>query len=264
MRFLGEDQPQMIAQRVTFDPRWGRVLQEDYRGTPNGIAALDLLLSAQGYKTDVVKTPGAHLLTVTYGRDPTDVSGQPEQPVDTWELGADPQTVSIWQHPVITDLFKHLSTAQVSNLIKAIEAAIQAGEDLPALADDVQGLFGPEGLWRLATIYRVMAHGVKNYRGARAVLRRHRTFSGNYAERMVLDTIEKWYSTARLIEVFSIPAVVQAQLPADPTDASMPVPFYWGWVQTAFSSDTSPAINRIEEKREWQFGALPRILFEIG
>jgi len=264
MRILGEDQPQMIAQRVTFDPRWGMVLQEDYRGAPDGIAALGALLAAQGYKVDVVKTPGAHTLTVTYGRDPSEVTGQPEQPVDTWGLSADPQTVSIWYHPVVTALFKHLSMAQVSNLIKAIEAAIAAGEDLPALADDVKGLFGPEGLWRLATIYRVMAHGVKSYRGASAVLRRHRTFSGNYAERMALDRIEKWYSTARLIEVFSIPAVVQAQLPADPTEDAMPVPFYWGWVQTAFSSDTSPAINRIEEKREWRLGSWPRILFEIG
>jgi len=263
MRIFGEDQPQMIAQRITFDPRWGRVLQEDYRGAPKGIAALDLLLSAQGYKTDVVKMASAHLLTVTYGRDPSEVTGQPEQPVDTWELTAERDKVAIWNHPVVVMILKPLSAAQTSKAIKLIEAAVDAGETFPNLDDEILNLLDQARREGLATIFHLLVLGVKVYPAARAVLRRRRTFSGNFAERMALDRIEKFYTTAKLIEAFAVPAVIAAQLPADPGEEDTPTPLKWGWVQTAFSSDISPAINRIEEKREWRFAACPPILFDV-
>jgi hypothetical protein len=62
-----------------------------------------------------------------------------------------------------------------------------------------------------------------------------------------------------LISVFGLPAKIQSQLPANPSAADTPATADWGWWMRTDRSEQIPALNKLEEIKEWVFAA-----WEIG
>lgn len=81
-----------------------------------------------------------------------------------------------------------------------------------------------------------------------------------YVSRLTIDPVEKFYSTAKLIQLLGIPIAEQRQLPVNPSDK--PDGTQWGWRLDSQQSNFSPATARFEEHVRLIFAAWSTLLYD--
>ncbi len=100
-----------------------------------------------------------------------------------------------------------------------------------------------------------LSRGIESYMMKLVALSRRRVIPASYGNRIVVDAVPKFYSTAALVNnpYFAVPAVIAAQLPADPPET--PDWSAWGWRLRQQVSDFTLASNKLEETMDWVFDA---------
>jgi len=225
-----------------FDPAAGYSVQETWIGTKAETIAKRLTFANGGFRTKISNRGPLWQLDVWFANAAP--PGQPnEVAVDTWGLERGRVQISIWSHPSASAAA--VAYGNPADFRKIIEDAVKDGTTLAATALNLNK--PAEWLWRM------LSRGAESYETKRPILRKMRTYSTAYTERIALFETEPVYITAALISTFSVPAEVQAQLPDNPT--TVPYGCAWGWLEQGGASETIPAIGKIQEARTWVFAA---------
>lgn len=274
--FLGTATTILASVTEEFDPRTGKVLVQEWHGTLPALTSLGTALQLSGYRTALINNGGHYRLTASAAAVD---AGVPEVPTDTFTVDKTREQLPIWQAPKIIQLVAQYK-ANAGGLfpqyedaltdVKTKTDALLAGKvwngsawvetytdgatpytvALASIADPI-----------LQQIYALRVQGAESFPVEFPVLRLVRTYSLAYAARTQVDLIPKAYSTAALQSAYNIPAAIMAKLPPNPADSLLPQNCIWGWVVQS-DSDTITWSGKIEEQREWVFGACSTILYD--
>lgn len=228
-----------LSSAYDFDPKFGYRVTEIWTGIKSQIIALTNGWSAAGLANVITHRGPLWQAVVQYGYDPNTT----ETPYDQWSLDAEPAQISIWAHPIV-DIAMNDFAGGPSAFRTGIESAARSGTALGAEYS---------GNLVAADLYKLLCRGTEAYEVKRAVLTKTRTFSLAYTERLIVDGIERVYTTTALIAEMNIPVEIQNQLPNDPPDT--PSGCRWGWKVRTDRSEIIPALGKIQETRDWVFAA---------
>jgi hypothetical protein len=226
---------------LVFDPATGDAYQETWSGTKAAIEAKHALMRAAGYKSRISNNGHRWECVVTIGNDG---SGGSETPLDKWSVSYEWPQISIFNLPqAAKEADSYIDRAQYR---LDIEEAVKNGVECP---------LDPGNFPFAHHLHRMLSRGTEAYEVRRPLLKRSRTFSTAYATRALLTPLEYVYKTSVMDDWFGVPAVIMAQLPADPGTNMTPAGTTWGWRVKGDESDTIPFLNRIEEVKTWIFAA---------
>lgn len=231
------------------DPDLGDSIEETWQGLKYQIFSLAQGFKKIGAKARVTHRGPLYQVIVTIGQTP---ARGVEVPVDKYEWDSEQFQVSIFNAagPSAEALSYSVSAnVPLSRYRQVIEDAVKKGTDIAVP-------FPSESSFPWAwSLYRRLSVGVEAYPLKRLVLRRVRTFSLDYAGRIELSATPIAYSTAALVSTFAIPNKIALQLPEYPSNADTPAYTRWGWWMRTDRSEQIPALNKVEEVREWVFAA---------
>jgi hypothetical protein len=224
-----------------FDIQYGDVFVEYWNGPKIPIETLATAYKLAGARVRTTHVGPKWEMVVRIGGFST-VPGGVETPVDQWSIDMEPAQVSVWSHPKVDARMALFANRALWR--KDIEDAVKDGTVLPApISSDATA----QGIWRL------LARGYDSYEIKRPVLTKTRTYSIAYTQRFVLDPTEKVFTTGALVAAMSIPAAVQAQLPATPV--TVPEGCAWAWKVRTSRTQLIPTLGKIQETRDWLFDA---------
>jgi len=264
---VGQPLAVLVSREFTFDPKYGYAWQLTYKGAGGPIEGAAYGFNVIGLRTTVTQNEAVWTLVVVY---PTDPGGAAEIPLDVWNLSTEFAQIDIWSNPL---LISKLCGAFTAGSPSAAQALMELAEDDVAdLKDVIKDLLkknshgGPvapsESELELVDleIYKLILRGTEAYEQKRPILSRRRTISITYAAPLIIDEVEKFYSTAALIALFAVPARVASKLPANPT--TKPSSTQWGWRLRKQESTLVPRINKDEEVTDWIFAAWSTLLYQ--
>lgn len=261
---------------LTLDPRYGVASRETWRGEKKALLGLAAAFREAGYRVEYVDNEGTATLNVII---PQYNDGTAETPQDTWEIENETIQRSIWRNPRLFQAAgsdedtmaywrQRTQNALNGNFAQAntdpIEYQVFNPTNKEPLTPEEAGFSsdGPEPY--LYKIYVKLLRGEDSFDSTTVVLKRSRVISASYAQRSVVQAIEKVYTTAKLITTFSVPNSIAALLPADPTDATLKPPgTTWGWKTRRDTSQIIVAVNKLQEVKDWIFAAWDNDLYEI-
>lgn len=242
------------------DPDLGDSIQETWNGLRFQILSL-----AQGFKKIGAKVRVSHRgpkysLTVTIGQTP---ARGVETPVDKYEWDTEQFQSSIFNSPGISREAAAFEALNINysraDYRRLIETAVKNGQRLTVPLAPAASFPFANSAWRS------LCRGVESFPLKRLVLRRIRTFSLDYAQRQTLEAFPTAYTSAAMAvappDGFGIPQKIFSQFPADPTAVETPDGTFWGWWLRTDRSEQIPALNKVEETREWVFAAWDESLF---
>jgi hypothetical protein len=248
--FTGNSNVTLTRAGLAFDGSSGQVWEEMWEGTAAGIATKYAEVIALGGKARRGSEGGNFTLSVTYARDPDDVST--EVPTEEWEADTETAEVDLFAlAPVVKEAGRYTS---VSLYRKEITDAVNDGEAFPLSVTDY-----PVGNY----IFSLLARGVTSQPLSKPVLSRSRTFSAYYTGRNRASAVQTVWTTDALITAFSIPASVQATLPETPSADDTPAGTVWGWKLTVDRGQFNVATGRWNENKTWVFSAWVQGLFNF-
>lgn len=267
---------------LVLDPRYGPAVREVWRGYKPSLLALAASYSAIGIRAEYSDNEGIGTLTITLpqGNDPSVT----EVPSDTWEIITEVDNQSIWTNPNVVKAAEALTPAlgaaetiaywrkKTQNALVGKYAIAGTGpvEYLEFDEDSKQPLT-PEQAGFSATgtdpflykLYVKLLRGQDSYEFRRITLRLNRVVTSNYADRAVLDPIEKIYKTTALRTTFGVPDSVFRLLPADPTSDLTPPNTAWAWRLRQDGYQVVLSTNKVQETKDWIFGAHDTDLYEL-
>lgn len=260
---IGTPGATMVESGRDFDPTNGYTYWSKYEGNEQSIYGLEAAFAAAGNKVRVSRDGPVFMLEVRYGAP---ANGQQEVPQDKWNFDIDFVNVSIWSAP---DVISAAATAAsetnalsgdtftADDFINYWRRAIKdkMGEPTPDSADE-SGFAEP-----LKEIYANIVRGQEAFEVERPVLTRVRTISVSYAGAVVLEAKPVFYSTAKLIALFNLPASIAGRLPANP--AFTPDYTQWGWKKRKDTSEFVLALNKVQEVKDWVFAAWSTLTYEF-
>ena len=239
-----------IESKWIIDPDIGDAIEETWQGLRNSILSLAQGFKEAGGKAIVTHQGALWRCIVTWSQTP---AGDVEIPVDKYEFDTEIFETSIWNIPGATaEAASYIDQAQYR---KDIEDSVNAGDAYPLNV----GSF-PWGY----VVYKMLLRGVRAYPLKRIVLRRVRTFALQYVTRITLQANPVAYYTATLVSGFAIPAIIAAQLPANPSASFTPQGTAWAWWMRTDRSEQIPALNKVEEVKEWVFAAWETALYSFA
>ena len=239
----------LTGQQIVNNQQTGSSWEIEYAGTRASILALAASYTAAGVNVRSDLSKPVCTLVASFPYDPTQPASS-EVPIDRYELVRDMVSVSIFAAPNVAAEADRYGSAQYRKLI---EDAVEAGED------DLNASYPEYPL--IVPVFKALCRGIESYETERPVLSRTRTFSANYATRSRIEARPTVYTTATLVSTFSLPAVVAAQLPADPPPADTPAGTVWAWKSSTDTATITPSNNRIEEHKSWTFAAWSTLLY---
>jgi len=253
--FNNGDQGAML-ERVewVFDPQYGYTWQYTYIGIELAIRGTAELYELSGFRTHVYHNGNFWTLEASL---PTPVQeGGVEIPVDRWTIHTEFAQLDIFSHAAVQ--------VEISNWVdvspgtrspglykKYIEDAQKEGTALDSIIS---------GFPFANLLYNELIRGAQSYEQKRPTLNRRRTISPTYATPIVIDAVEKFYSTAVLISAFAVPTRIAAQLPSNP--ALKPDNTQWGWRIRQQTSEFTLALNKNEETTDWVFATWSTLLYD--
>lgn len=248
--FSGNSNVTLTRAGLAFDGSSGQVWEEMWEGTASGIAAKYAEVIALGGRARKGSEGGNHTLSVTYVKDPDDLS--PEVPTEEWEADTETAEVDLFAlAPAVVEAAGYVSVAQYR---KDITDAVNDGEAFPLSEANY-----PVGKY----LYSLLSRGVTSQPLNRPTLSRTRTFSAYYTGRNRASAVQTVWTTDALISAFSIPASVQATLPQTPSAADTPTGTVWGWKLTVDRGQFSVSTGRWNENKTWVFAAWVQGLFNF-
>lgn len=230
----------LVRTRRIFDPQQGWSTVEEWEGSRNACTTKQSEYAGVNIRSDLSHDGPKWRLTVTIGEIQRG-GGEDEQPVDTWTIDTEWVQNSIWENPNV--ILNAGTIAELASWNAEIKRAMK--KDPPAL--DTQTPAGK------VVMFNMIARGIEAYESKRIVLSRTRTVSVGYAAQFALDAVETVYSTARLIQLYAIPAAISNRLPANPPNPS--AGFQWSWKQRRASSQFVLRSNKVEEVFDFVFAA---------
>ena len=233
--------PQLVGTQITADPALSPVFTYTYRGEKTMLRAYtDSTWIPEGAKVTLDESGPMGIATVTYARNP-DV---PEDNAISvrWDISTDRVDVSLFSLPLVDiEANTYISVAQYRT---DIEDAVKNGTTLTMSVDNFPLAY---------ILWAKLSRGQDSFPTTRVSLTRSRTFSTAYVVVEPLTSFPPIYTTAGLISEYSVPAVIQAILPAAP--ANVPANQQWGWLQTDRSTSYTQKTNSVEERYSWAFFA---------
>lgn len=248
--FTGNGNVTLTRAGLAFDGSSGQVWEEMWEGTSAGIDAKYAEVIALGGKARRTSEGVNHALSVTYARDPDDIS--PEVPTEEWE--ADTETAEVDLFALAPAVNEALGYDSVAKYRKDITDAVNDGEAFPLSETEF-----PVGYY----LYTLLARGVTSQGLNRPTLSRTRTFSAYYTGRNRATAVQTVWTTDALISAFSIPASVQATLPETPSATDTPTGTVWGWKLTVDRGQFNVATGRWNENKTWVFAAWVQGLYNF-
>lgn len=268
---------------LVLDPRYGPAVREVWRGDKNGLLALAASYAAVGIRAEYSDNEGIGVLTLTLpqGNDPSVA----EVPSDTWEIISEVDNQSIWNNKRVVQQAESagasssLGTAgtiaywrqRAQNALVGKYAIagtgpveyleFNEGSKEPLTADDAGFSASLDPFLR--KLYVKLLRGEDSYEFRRITLRLNRVVSSNYADRAVLDPIEKIYTSNALRVTFAVPDAVFRLLPADPAPTLTPPDTAWGWRLRQDGYQVVLSTNKVQETKDWIFGAHDTDLYEL-
>lgn len=240
--------PILKSSKVSFDPNSGWMKTQVYRGTVAAINALQAAYNSVGWKTEN-STNGSQWLELTVSIPES--QGQGEVPIDKYELNMDFVQEDVFKNPKFLDTllndgrFDFGTLQEVSRQRTEVEKAIASGQNI---RDS-----GTPPAFFSGHLLQIMTIGPKYTERERPVLVRNRTFSLNYSFPVELDATPTVYSTSALISTYGIPNGVARQLPSNPSYTIEDTT--WGWKKRRDNSEIIPAMNKVQETKDWVFDA---------
>ena len=284
----------LVSSDQIFDPQAGWQVEEQWAGTDSALSALANAYALAGSRVRYGNRGGQRVLIATVG---TVTPGSTEVPSDSFTLHKAFVQASLWSGSKIISLVRAFANENgytgehgfedaLAFLQREMETAMAGKVWDSASSSLVQVLSGPWSptdltlgtvtagsatyTWTpwsktMLDIYKLMlqqgtTHG--GYEIERPGLQRLRTYSAAYSQRMKLDRVPKVYTTSSLVSLFSIPALIAAQLPDDPPTADLPSNSAWGWKVRNEATDIRWG-GKFEERKEWVFWAWSTILYDL-
>lgn len=216
-----------MGARNTIDGRRAWVMA--YEGTQTGIDTFRATFPATGQEISVEFIPGGRSrMTVVYGDNPNGT----ETPVEDWSFEEIPTQPSIWTAPLVAPIIKTTPAKK-----KAIEDALaSASPSNPYPTDPV-----------LTSVFDLGLYGTEAWETHRPVIRKMRSYVGNAITRPTIEMTSTVYSRASLISSFSVPAMFQPVIPADPAWTAS-TNSTWGWRQGPRRVGYNRGTGRFEEE----------------
>jgi hypothetical protein len=238
---VGNQGGSLESEEVVFDPESGLQRVQIWTGMKDAMQGKFNAFAVSGWKASISR-----------------ISGTPKYRVSA-QIAED-LVADRWERVV--------EWAQVD--IKANGALLDAAGDSLTLAQWVADIrqdlakntpAGITGASEKQILYGYMAAGQESYETRRVVLRSRRTRPATQiANAFPIDQQEVFYSTAKLNEIFSVPAAIRVLLPSTPTN--IPVPYtQWGWRLRTDDVEIIPWLNRAMETKEWVFAAWPLLYY---
>lgn len=224
----------------------GTVFNYEWVGSEEACRSTADALRGLGFDSTLSQEDGNWRL-VGFITDQSVILGGSENVETTWELDQNFSEIDFFHIGKIHDA---LTTEQ----IEAVKKELDKGED------GKETVFTGAAAEIQKQAYRLKRQGVESVYQARPVLRRTFTYSSRYAQRSVIDLSPNRYTTAQLVSLFNVPAVVAAQLPADP--ALKPQDTTFGWIVQRSTATTGLRSQTINEVTEWVFAAWADALYD--
>ena len=241
----------VVLERIewVFEPQYGYTWQYTYNGTEIAVRSAAATYELSGYKTHVFHNGSFWTLEATL---PTGLQeGVSEIPVDRWTIHTEFAQLDIFSHPSIQLETSAFSPATPSSYKKTIKDAVANGVGLPTSLNSYPFA---------QLLYQELLRGADSYEQKRPTLNRRRTISASWSTPIVIDAVEKFYSTAVLISAFAVPGRIAGQLPSNP--ALKPANTQWGWRIRQQVSEFTLALNKNEETTDWVFAAWSTLLYD--
>jgi hypothetical protein len=261
--FTGDPRAVRWQGRWTFDPATGDTLEHSWSGPKAAIFALYGAFRRSRIAARVEHRGPVYTLQANIGALQNDA----ETPQDEWEIDHEMVQTSLFNVPEVTQEAQRW-VAEVNSspgpqpagvvptvamYRRLLEDAVRKGEPNPL----------PSQFWPIASlVYLELSRGNEATELDRIILRRIRHFSPQYPERAKLTRLPNVYSTLALIETFSVPKLIQDQLPATPPPGDTPKNTFWGWKVRRDRSVVIPRMNKIREEKEWVFAAWARLNYQ--
>ncbi len=240
-------------------PSW----EYTYTGTQAGINTLAAQLSSAGIRHRTTSGGGDFGLVATYTGVDKDGNPATEIPADSYSIDTEGVNVSIWSHPLVTAEANAYTTPTTVGSFSLISSSDYRKQIETALSE---GTANPHdtGTYPAAVhVYSSLARGQEYYELRRPILRRTRTFSFRYADKLSVTSQQPAWTTASLITAFSLPTDISSRLPSDPPSSETPAGTQWVWRLTTDSSEYSPASRKWIETRTWVFEAVDPFYYSV-
>jgi hypothetical protein len=254
--------PLKISSEVVFDPKYGYTTRETYSGPQASLATLNGTLQLLGVRSAITQEGGRNYLTAHYALQ--DASGNtPETPNDYYELETEYVQESVWKNDLVEALAANLTV--LSKWRREIESAMKGRlvDSNGVETSKVEGPLDPATTGFSGdqlSLYQLVLRDGDAYETTRQVLTRVRTISVAYSAQTVAQARPIIYTTAQLVAVFAIPAIIAARLPADPTE--VPSGTLWSWKQRRNTSRYEWS-GRVSEVMSWTFAAWSTVTHKL-
>jgi hypothetical protein len=240
--------PIRTRSEITFDPVLGDGVMEWWKGPKQAILGMARYFKEQGYRCTARSAGPLWEFQIFIGKSDSDEAAQ-----DRWTFDKDFPQISIFALPwVAAEAAKYVSKAQYR---KDLEDAVKNGKDNPLDVTQFPLSIG---------VYEDLSRGTEAYEVERVILRRTRTYSFTFPDKIVLQPLPVVYSEKTLVATFKIPASIQAQMPDPPADVTLtPSGTRWAWKTRHDSCDEIPYLNKFQEIKEWVFAAWSTHLYAV-
>lgn len=224
----------------------GVITTRTYKGRAVEIYAQEANLRATGWATYIAQEGAIHTLTATFGGQADEV----ENPSEQWSWNTEQISRDIFSHPVVAAEAMTYVSPRPAQYRNDIEQAVANSEPCPMSEPNFPAA---------QKVYELISRGITGYEVEFFVLRRQRNYSNVYPSRQQMDANSKLYTTSKLIDLFGVPNIVQAALPATPSVVYNGAA--WTWRRRDFSAEFDGA-NRITETVSWVFANWSTALYE--
>jgi len=92
----------------------------------------------------------------------------------------------------------------------------------------------------------MLLRGEKAYLRSSTILKRVRIIPAQYAQRAIVNAIEKTYTTPNLIQVFGVPPGIAAAPASRSAADQKPSNTVWSWKLRRDSSEVIPRLNKLQ------------------
>lgn len=232
------------------DPVYGLRIVRRFEGPHDDAVAQGQLFILAGSTISIDPVPPNR--AILYVRTPN--PQEPNQPpVDTWERTTELVQEDIRNNArliasITSTVPDPLKSSAINAYYKDFKQKIRDGGPYQNTVPELQAMFD------------LMSQGADAFLVRRIVLRRRRIIPSNVPAQSDVSALERFYSTARLIDTFSVPQDVASKLPVTSTPA--PSNTQWGWMERMDTSIVTPAYAQTEEVKDWVFAAWSTLLYD--
>lgn len=236
-----------------YDPRRGPSTTRRFRGPRADLLNAKATFDSAGWSTRFVAGPVC-TLEATIGQDVDGVNPPSDQPIDTWELGA-----NVCEKDILQADCALVNTAMASvNDSLVIRDLIKGGTKFEDISS---GDFETGSGWALA---KLIGGGVQSILQYQPVLRHNKTVSNVYEIPNSLSNVGSVLLTSTLVAQEAIPTRISNSLPASggPVTRGGYGGYRYGWLK-AYPTITESGYNKTTISQEWQWGLWPTDLFTV-